>query len=219
MTQPMFNWQIVREAFVPLLQGAQVTIEVALVTMLFATVAGIILGGASLSHFMPLRWLVKGYVLIVRGVPPLVLILLIYFAPPAFGIEIPQFWAAVIALGVNAAAYNTEIIRAGIVAIDPGQSEAASALGMTWTGTLMHVLLPQALRKTLPPLTNELIAVIKTTPLLSVISILELTGSGQAIVANTFAPLEVYVLLALFYFVLIGALSLVMRWLEWKFAQ
>jgi His/Glu/Gln/Arg/opine family amino acid ABC transporter permease subunit len=219
MSHPMFNWDVVRSSFGPLLQGAQVTIEVALVTMLFATVAGIILGGASLSHFWPLRWLVKGYVLIVRGVPPLVLILLIYFAPPALGIDIPQFWAAVIALGVNAAAYNTEIIRAGIVAIDPGQAEAASALGMTWTGTVMHVLLPQALRKTLPPLTNELIAVIKTTPLLSVISILELTGTGQAIVANTFAPLEVYVLLALFYFVLIGALSLFMRWLEWKFAQ
>ncbi len=219
MNAPFFNWDVVHLSFVPLLQGAEVTIKVALVTMLFATIAGIILATASLSHFLPLRWLIKGYVLIVRGVPPLVLILLIYFAPPAMGIEIPQFWAAVIALGVNASAYNTEIIRAGIEAIDPGQEEAARAIGMTWTGTLSHVLLPQALRKTLPPLTNELISIIKTTPLLSVISILELTGSGQAIVANTFAPLEVYVLLALFYFVLIGALSLFMRYLEWKFAD
>lgn len=219
MTPPMFNWDVIDLAFVPLLQGTVVTIHVALVTMLFATVAGIILGGASLSNFLPLRWLVKCYVMVVRGVPPLVLILLVYFAPPAMGVEIPQFWAAVLALGINAAAYNTEIIRAGIVAIDRGQTEAASAIGMTWAGTLKHVLLPQALRQTLPPLTNELISIIKTTPLLSVISILELTGSGQAIVANTFAPLEVYVLLALFYCVLIGALSLFMRWLEWKFAH
>ncbi len=215
----MFKWNVVENAIGPLLQGAVVTIEVAAAAMLFATIVGIILGSASLSHFWPLRALVRAYVLVVRGVPPLVLILLIYFAPPALGIDIPGFWAAVIALTVNAAAYNTEIIRAGIVAIDPGQTEAASAIGMTWRGTLAHVLLPQALRKTLPPLTNELISIIKTTPLLSVISILELTGSGQAIVAETYAPLEVYVVLALFYFVLIGALSLVMRWLEWKFAQ
>ena len=215
----MFRWDVVEQSFGPLLQGAAVTIEVALVAMLFATVVGIILGSASLSHFWPLRALVRAYVLLVRGVPPLVLILLIYFAPPALGMDIPGFWAAVIALTVNAAAYNTEIVRAGIGAIDSGQAEAASALGLTWRGTLVHVLLPQALRKTLPPLTNELISIIKTTPLLSVISILELTSSGQAIVAETYAPLEVYVLLALFYFVLIGTLSLFMRHLEWKFAQ
>ncbi len=219
MNTPFFNWDVVQFSIVPLLHGSVVTIEVALVTMLLATVVGIVLGIVSLSHFWPLRVLIKGYVLLVRGVPPLVLILLIYFAPPALGIDIPQFWAAVIALTVNASAYNTEIIRAGIVSIDSGQSEAASAIGMTWRMTVSAILLPQALRKVLPPLTNELISIVKTTPLLSVISILELTGSGQAVVAETFAPLEVYVVLALFYFVLIGILSLFMRYLERKFAQ
>ena len=214
-----FRWAIVAFSFLPLLKGAILTIEVSLVSMAFATVVGIVLGAASLSHFAPLRWLVKGYVLFVRGVPALVLILLIYFAPPAFGIDIPGFWAAVIALTVNAGAYNTEIIRSGIVAIDPGQTEAARAIGLTWPKTLAYVLLPQALRKVIPPLTNELISLVKTTPLLSVISLLELTGAGKAIVAEKYAPLEVYVVMALFYFVLIGVLSLFMRYLEWKFSR
>ena len=214
-----FRWAIVAFSFLPLLKGAILTIEVSLVSMAFATVVGVVLGAASLSHFAPLRWLVKGYVLFVRGVPALVLILLIYFAPPAFGIDIPGFWAAVIALTVNAGAYNTEIIRAGLVAIDPGQTEAARAIGLTWPKTLTYVLLPQALRKVIPPLTNELISLVKTTPLLSVISLLELTGAGKAIVAEKYAPLEVYVVMALFYFVLIGVLSLFMRYLEWKFSR
>jgi His/Glu/Gln/Arg/opine family amino acid ABC transporter permease subunit len=214
-----FHWNIVAFSFLPLLKGAVLTIEVSLISMMFATVVGIVLGAASLSHFAPIRWFVKGYVLSVRGVPPLVLILLIYFAPPAFGIDLPGFWAAVIALTVNAGAYNTEIIRSGIVAIDPGQTEAAKAIGLTWPKTLANVLLPQALRNVIPPLTNELISLIKTTPLLSVTSILELTGAGKAIVAEKYAPLEVYLLMALFYFVLIGALSLFMRYLEWKFSR
>ena len=213
-----FHWDIVRFSIWPLLHGAQVTIGISVVAMLFATVVGIVLGLGSLSHFAPIRLFVSSYVFFVRGIPPLVLILLIYFAPPALGIDLPPFWAAVIALTVNAGAYNTEIIRAGILAIDPGQTEAAKAIGMTWQRTLTVVLLPQALRKVIPPLTNELIALIKTTPLLSVISILELTGSGEAIVAQKFAPLEVYVLLAVFYFMLIGVLSLFMRYLERKLA-
>ncbi|MDR3475537.1 MAG: amino acid ABC transporter permease [Devosia sp.] len=211
-----FNWDVVRSSIGPLLQGAEVTIGISLVSMVIATAVGVVLGTASLSYVVAVRWLVRGYVSFVRGVPPLVLILLVYFAPPAFGVDMPSFWAAVLALTVNAGAYTTEIVRAGLVSIDRGQAEAASAIGMTWRGTLLHVLLPQAMRRVIPPLTNELISLIKTTPLLSVISIFELTGTAQAIVAQKFAPLEVYLLLALFYFTIIGALSLFMRYLEWR---
>lgn len=214
-----FNWDVVLFSIDPMLRGLWVTMEISVVVMALATVVGIVLGMASLSHFVVLRVLVTAYVFVVRGVPPLVLILLIYFAPPAIGIELPPFWAAVIALTVNAGAYNAEIVRAGILGIDPGQTEAAKAIGMTWRGTLVSVLLPQALRKVIPPLTNELITVIKTTPILSIISIFELTGSGKAIVAEKFAPLEVYLMLALAYIVLTGALSLFTRYLEWKLAQ
>lgn len=214
-----FDWSIVSFSIVPLLQGAETTVLISIVSMICAVLVGVVLGIASLSHFKPLRMLVTVYVLVVRSVPPLVLILLIYFAPPAFGIDLPPFIAAVIALTVNAGAYNTEIIRAGILAVDSGQTEAAKAIGMTWRGTLFHILLPQAIRNVIPSLTNELITVVKTTPLLSVISILELTGSGQAIVAEKFAPLEVYLLLAVFYIVLVGVLSLFTRYLEWKLTR
>lgn len=219
MTGMVFNWDVVFFAIGPMLHGVQVTVAISLVAMFCAVALGILLGMASLSHSTLLRTLVAGYVLFVRGVPPLVLILLIYFAPPAMGIDLPPFWAAVIALTVNAGAYNTEIIRAGILGIDSGQTEAAKAIGMTWRSTLAIVLLPQALRKVIPSLTNELITVVKTTPLLSVISIHELTGSGQAIVAEMFAPLEVYLLLAAFYMALIGLLSLFTRYLEVRLAR
>ena len=214
-----FDWNVVLFSLEPMFRGLVMTVEISVVVMLCAVAVGILLGLASLSHFAPLRYLISGYVFFVRGVPPLVLILLVYFAPPALGIDLNPFVAAVIALTINAGAYNTEIIRAGLLGIDQGQTEAAKAIGMTWRSTLILVLLPQALRKVLPPLTNELITIIKTTPILSVISIYELTGSGKAIVAEKFAPLEIYFMLAVAYIALTALLSLFTRYLEWKFAR
>lgn len=216
MTISAFDWSVIWSTTPVMLFGAWITIQISLVSMFFATVIGVVLGLASLSHFWALRLLVAAYVYFVRGVPPLVLILLIYFAPPAMGIELPRFWAGVIALSFNSGAYNVEIIRAGLVAIDTGQTEAAKAIGMTWRRTLTVVLLPQAIRNVIPQLTNELISVVKTSSLVSVISIFELTRAAQAIVAEKLTPLEIYLALSVYYVVLISIISMIAQYLEWR---
>jgi polar amino acid transport system permease protein len=125
-----------------------------------------------------------------------------------------EFWSGVTALSLNAGGFIAEIVRAGLSAIPKGQTEAAMALGLRPTQTLLLVLLPQIVRPALPPVTNELISLIKGSSLLSVISVYELTRAGQAIISERFVPLEIYALIALYYYAAISALAFLSRWLE-----
>src|SRR5207302_6456287 len=117
------------------------------------------------------------------------------------------FWGGVVALSFNAGGFIAEIVRAGLQSIEAGQTEAAKAIGMTNRQSIMHILLPQSLRRITPPLTNELITLVKGSSLLSVISIFELTRSTQVIIAQRFTPFELYALLAVFYLVIVSVLS------------
>ena len=146
--------------------------------------------------------------------PLLIQILLVYFALPVIGLSLSEFWAGVIALSLNAAAFIAEIVRAGIGSIERGQSEAARSIGMRHAQVLVHILLPQSLRAVVPPITNELITLVKGSALLSVISVYELTRAGQGIIAVRFAPLEIFLLISLFYYVTISLLAWLSRWLE-----
>lgn len=209
-----FDWGLV-ERSVPLLgAGLLTTVKICLLAMLLGTVLGGMLGLASLSRFKPLRWAVMAYVDFIRGTPLLVQIFLVYFALPVVGVNLPEFWAGVIALGLNAAGFIAEIVRAGVGSIESGQSEAARSIGMRHTQILVHILLPQSLRAIVPPTTNELITLVKGSALLSVISVYELTRAGQAIISVHFAPLEIYLMIALYYYVTISALAWLSRWLE-----
>jgi polar amino acid transport system permease protein len=214
-----WDWEVIAYAAPGMLRGALTTIEVSAVAMVFGTLIGLVGGLLSLSHLAPLRYLVSAYVYFVRGVPALVLIFLIYFALPVVGIDLPPFWAGVAALSLNAGGFITEIFRAGILAIDHGQTEAAKAIGMTWRMTLVNVLLPQAVRNVIPPLTNEMISVVKGSSLLSVITIYELTRAAQAVVADKFTPFEIYAALAVYYLVIVSVLSLFARYVEKRMAQ
>ena len=118
-----------------------------------------------------------------------------------------EFWAGVVALSLNSAAFVAEVVRGGVGSIERGQSEAATAIGMRHRQILVYILLPQAYRQMVPPLTNELISLVKNSSLLSVISVYELTRAGQAIISVHFVPFEIYTLLALYYYVLIKVLS------------
>jgi polar amino acid transport system permease protein len=214
-----WDWGVIAYAAPSMLRGALTTIRVSVIAMVFGTLIGMCGGLLSLSHVAPLRWLVAAYVFLIRGTPALVLIFIVYFALPSIGIDMPPFWAGVAALSLNAGGFITEIFRAGILAIDHGQTEAATAIGMTWRMTLVNILLPQAARNVVPPLTNELISVIKGSSLLSVITIFELTRAAQAVVADKFTPFEIYAALAVYYLVIVGALSLLTRYLEWRLAR
>jgi polar amino acid transport system permease protein len=143
----------------------------------------------------------------IRGTPLLIQIFLIYFGLPAVGINLPAFWSGVIALGLNSGGFQAEIVRAGIESIDRGQTEAARSIGMSRFKTLVFILVPQTIRRVLPPVTNELITLTKSSSLLSAIAALELTHAGQLIIARTFAPFEIYAAVAVIYLALVAVLS------------
>jgi His/Glu/Gln/Arg/opine family amino acid ABC transporter permease subunit len=212
------DWGVMWYAIPYMLQGTLVTLEISALSMVLGSVVGIICGFLLLSELTPLKLVVRAYVYFVRGTPALVQIFLVYFALPVIGIDIPAFWGAVVALGFNAGGFIAEIVRAGLQSIDMGQTEAAKAIGMTHRQTLLHILFPQSLRRVTPPLTNELITLVKGSSLLSAISIYELTRSTQLIISQKFTPFELYALLAVFYLVIISILSKISEYIEARLA-
>ena len=141
-------------------------------------------------------------------------IFVIYFVLPALGVSLPQFVAAVLALSLNAGAYISEIFRAGIESIDAGQMEAARALGMDYGGAMRWVILPQTLRRVLPPLTNEAVALLKDSSLISVIGLTELTRVGREVSSNAGSPVTIYLAVALLYLMMTLPLTHLVRRLE-----
>lgn len=201
------DWGIIVESIPLLAEGLVVTLQVSALSAVLGLALGVVFGLGSLSRSRPLRWLVMAYVDFIRGTPLLIQIFLVFFALPMIGIRLDEFWAGVVALSVNAAAFVAEVVRGGVGSIERGQTEAAKAIGMRHSQILVHILLPQAYRQMVPPLTNEMISLVKNSSLLSVISVYELTRAGQAIISVHFVPFEIYTLLALYYYVLIKALS------------
>jgi polar amino acid transport system permease protein len=212
------DWAVMWYAIPYMLQGSLVTLQISALAMVLGSIVGLICGFLLLSELVALKWLVRAYVYFVRGTPALVQIFLVYFALPVIGIDIPAFWGGVVALGFNAGGFIAEIVRAGLQSIDMGQTEAAKAIGMTNRQTLQHILFPQSLRRITPPLTNELITLVKGSSLLSAISIYELTRSTQLIISQKFTPFELYALLAVFYLVIISILSRISEYVEARLA-
>ena len=201
------DWNIIRESIPLLAEGVIVTLQVSSLAAVLGLALGVILGLGSLSRNRPIRWFVSAYVDFIRGTPLLIQIFLVFFALPMIGIRFDEFWAGVFALSLNSAAFVAEVVRGGVGSIERGQSEAATAIGMRHQQILVYILLPQAYRQMVPPLTNELISLVKNSSLLSVISVYELTRAGQAIISVHFVPFEIYTLLAVYYYVLIKVIS------------
>jgi His/Glu/Gln/Arg/opine family amino acid ABC transporter permease subunit len=210
------DWGVVETAIPLLARGAVVTIEIALAAGIIATILGFTLGLALLSGIKPLQAAIGGFVDFVRGTPLLIQIFLIFFALPVIGVRFNEITAGIIALALNTGGYIAETVRGAVGSIERGQTEAAQSIGMVRGQILFWILLPQALRPIVPPLTNELITMTKNTSLLSVISVYELTRAGQAIISVYFVPFEIYMLLALYYYLLIKSLSALSSWLERK---
>jgi polar amino acid transport system permease protein len=212
------DWGAIAYAVPYMLQGALVTLEISVLAMLLATVIGLVMGLISASDYSVLKAIIRAYVYFVRGTPALVQIFLIYFALPRIGLELSSFWSGVVALAFNSAGFIAEIMRAGLQSIDHGQTEAALSIGMTNRQSILFILLPQSLRRITPPLTNELITLVKSSSLLSVISVTELTRSAQVIIAERFVPFELYAELAVYYLVIISVLSWFSEFVEKRLA-
>ena len=218
---PVFSGDIVaiREGYAagPLLVGLWITLKISALSLVFALALGLIAGLGRVSANPAASNLAATYVELIRGTPLLVQIFIFYFFIGTV-LELSPFTAAVAALAVFTGAYVAEIIRAGIEAVPRGQMEAARSLGMSYAQAMRYVILPQALRKTLPPLAGQFINLIKDSSLVSIIAITDLTKAGREIVSSTFAPFEVWFTVALMYLVLTGALSLLVRRLERRLA-
>src|SRR6185503_2592831 len=218
---PVFAGDVValREGYAPgpLLIGLWMTLKISALALVFALVLGLVAGLGRVASNPAARNLAATYVEIIRGTPLLVQIFIMYFFIGTV-LELSPFTAGVAALAVFTGAYVAEIGRAGIEAVPRGQMEAARSLGMSYAQAMRHVILPQALRKTLPPLAGQFINLIKDSALVSVIAITDLTKAGREIVSSTFTPFEVWFTVALMYLVLTGSLSLLVRRLERRLA-
>ena len=173
---------------------------------------------AQLSRHWILHMPAKIYVDFIRGTPLLIQIFIIYFAlPNILGTRIDPFVAAVTACSMNSGAYIAEIFRGGIQSISQGQMRAGLSLGMTYGQTMRYIILPQAFKRIIPPLGNEFIAMLKDSSLVSVIGFEELTRSGQLVIAETYATIEIWTCVALIYLILTLSISQLVRLLERRY--
>jgi His/Glu/Gln/Arg/opine family amino acid ABC transporter permease subunit len=211
---------VLREAMPSLLAGAKITLRLTFVSLLFGVPLGLVIALMRLSARTVIRLIAQWYVEIVRGTPLLLQIWVLYYVlgTPDVGVNLPAFWAGVMALSLNAAAYLAEIFRAGIQSIDSGQSEAARSLGMTHGQSMRYVILPQTLRRVLPPMTNEAVALLKDSSLVSVVALAELMMQGKQLVNNGGSATTIYLGVALLYLCMTLPLTLLVRVLEerWK---
>lgn len=182
-----FDVGIVLSQWEVILQGVLVTLSLALLAEVFGGILGLFLALMKISRSRLLRFPAQVYIDIFRGTPLLVQITIIYFTPASIGIR-PEslFFAGLVALTLNSAAYVAEIFRAGIQSIDKGQMEAGRATGLTYPQTMRYIIVPQAFRRVIPPLTNEFVMLIKDTSLVSVIGLVELLRAAQEIQSQTF---------------------------------
>lgn len=202
----------------PIMEGLVMTLKISIVSLFFAVIIGLFIGLARISANPALKHLSLIYVEVIRGTPLLVQIFIFYFfIGTVLGLD--RFTAGAAALSVFAAAYVAEIIRSGIQSIPRGQMEAARSLGMTYVQAMVYIILPQAFKRTLPPMAGQFINLIKDSSLVSVISITDLTKAGREVVSGTFAPFEVWFTVALLYLVLTGTLSWLVKLLEKRMAS
>jgi arginine/lysine/histidine transport system permease protein len=210
----MIDIQLIKDSLPLLLRGAVVTLEIAFCGALIGLIGGTILGVAQTSRSTILRWLVTLYVTIIRGTPMLIQITFAFFVLPEYGIRLPAFWFAVIAIGLNSAAYVSQIIKAGIRSIGRGQIEAGRVLGLSNVDIMRHIILPQAFRVVTPALGNEFITLVKDSSLASVIGVVELTKAGSIIRGRTLDIMSTYLAVALVYLIITTTLSLLINRFE-----
>ena len=210
-----------------LIVGLWLTLKISVLATIFGVIIGIIGGLTRLSGNPALKWSTIVYVEVIRGSPLLVQILIWYFILgtvfnellAAYGLgRIPAWWYGVASLACFAGAYVTEIVRAGIQSIHRGQMEAARSLGMSYGQAMRYIIMPQALRRILPPLAGQFISLIKDSSLLGIIAIRELTKAAREAVTASLQPFEVFMLCALLYLVLTFTLSMLVQHLERRMA-
>jgi polar amino acid transport system permease protein len=239
LTNPNFRWDVVGQYLFsePVLRGLRNTLILTVLSMAIGVVGGVLLAVMRLSPNPVLAGTAAAYIWLFRGTPLITQLIFWNFLAalyPRLGLGIPfgptfvsvdtnvlisVFTASLLGLGLNEAAYMAEIVRGGIQSVDPGQSEAAGALGLSRTQTLRRIVLPQAMRVIVPPTGNETISMLKTTSLVVVIAYFELTVAVQTIYSRTFQTIPLLIVAALWYLALTSVLSVGQMFIERRFGR
>lgn len=205
------------------IDGVKTTILLSIFAVLFGTFLGVLLAVIRMYTPKYIRWIAVTYIEVIRSTPIMVQIMLIYVFTGAMGYKIPALFGidnfnklvwGLIAVSLNSAAYVAEIVRGGINAVDPGQMEAARSLGMGQGMALLHIVLPQAIKNILPSLANEFVTMIKETSVLNIIGVGELMFRAADVVSISYRSIEVYVIAAMLYFIIVFPLSKLVAWYE-----
>lgn len=212
-------WEILTTKFSVFMQGVSVTLELALFTVLLGSLLSLLVAVLRRLHFLPIRMLMNMYVAFIRGTPLLVQVLMIVYGLPQLGVRLPRMTLCVIALVINSGAYMAELIRAGLQSVDIGQSEASDSLGMSSRQKMLYIILPQAIKVTLPAVGNEFIAIIKESSVLYAVGVYELTYQANKLASVNYRYLETLIVAALIYFVLTYVMSKLLALLEGRMRQ
>jgi polar amino acid transport system permease protein len=210
-----FDFSPVWQGWRELLHGAIVTIEVTFGAIILGSLIGLVVG---LGRLDPRKRVIYGlctaYVSFIRGTPLLVQLFIWFFGLPHFGLNFPAFFCGIVGMGIYSGAYVSEIVRGAIQSIERGQMEAARSIGMPYRMAMREIVIPQAFVRMIPPLGNEFIALIKNSSLVSLLTIADLMHEGQKIISTSYRSLEVYLAVAVVYFVLTNLTGLGLRLVE-----
>lgn len=210
----MLDFSLVAD-FIPfMLKAAVVTLQLSVVSILIGLVLGLIIALMKISNFKALSLIADFYLWIIRGTPMLVQLFIVYFGLPQIGIELSPFISSVIALGINSAAYIAEIYRGGILSIPKGQVEAAESLGMRYPTIMKKIILPQAIRVSVPSLGNQAIMMLKDSSLASLVTVSELMMVSQRYASTNFAFIEFYFAAAGFYLIMTTLFTFILNKVE-----
>lgn len=199
-------------------RGLFVTIEVSVLVIVLSLVAGLLLGVLVSYGSLPVRIVIRLFSDVIRGIPILVLIFVVYYGLPVLGLNLNNFVSAVIALALFATAQIVEIARGALQSIHSGQTEAAKAIGLTLPQRLAYVIFPQAMRRFLPPWINSVTDIVKGSALVSLVGVVDLMLSIQQVIGRTYVPMPLYVVGAIIYFIINYSLSSLSRLLEARYA-
>ncbi|WP_048645546.1 amino acid ABC transporter permease [Nitratireductor soli] len=207
-----FRWDVIPQNIDFLLSGLQQTLLISAITLSLAMLGGLMIAVMDMSRFAPLRFLALAVGEIIRNTPILVQLLWIYYVlPVAMGINLDSWTALIVGLSIYSSAFIAEAYRAGIQAVPKGHREAAQVLGLSPVQTFIRIVLPQAIRLTLPPLAANFVQLIKYSSLGAVISVGEITRRGMELSSSIFRPLEIFTFIAIIYFLICWPLAMGIR--------
>jgi polar amino acid transport system permease protein len=209
-------WDLFVKYFPRLMDGAILTIELTIISIILGSFLGLLLGIGKVYGFKPISLICSFFIELIRGTPLLVQLFILYFGLPATGLKLSPWTASVIAFTINSGCYQAEYLRGSLLSIASNQMRAARSLGMTKVQSIIFIMLPQAIRRVIPAWTNEFIYLLKYSSLAYMVGVSELMGTTKVIASRNYRFFDMYIITALIYLVMVLCFSFLFTYLEKK---